>query len=313
MGLLMSDQGGVWGSGESSSSDHHGRLSPSCRRNSHSLIIVEPYCSNLCTAHQVHLTLVSCRLTLHRLLRPRSSVFLEPCLGLICIAEPSSPESVIRTQHLAQKDTRAHQSRERMDPHSNIHATATPLEMGSLPHEQARPSMEPPQPSFVTAPTEAHVEAPQITDRREQFTRSQFIDEGTDPLPPTPLEMPAPALIRQETAEPIGPSTDLPTPMPQTPGFGTPSGPVITINLLLSSTGTRHPYRIDQKYLAKRNVTANNENGEFDPFVISVYTLKELIWRDWREGTFCRVVQQPITDQFIQNGSPDPHPQPLFV
>lgn len=126
--------------------------------------------------------------------------------------------------------------------------------------------------------------------------------------------MPAPALIRQETAEPIGPSTDLPTPMPQTPGFGTPSGPVITINLLLSSTGTRHPYRIDQKYLAKRNVTAENENGEFDPFVISVYTLKELIWRDWREGTFCRVVcQQPITDQSIQNGSPDPHPQPQFV
>lgn len=108
MGLLMSDQGGVWGSGESSSSDHHERLSPSCRRNSHSLIIVEPYCSNLCTAHQDHLTLVSCRLTLHRLLRPRSSVFLEPCLGLICIAEPSSPESVIRTQHLVQKDTQAY-------------------------------------------------------------------------------------------------------------------------------------------------------------------------------------------------------------
>jgi hypothetical protein len=73
--------------------------------------------------------------------------------------------------------------------------------------------------------------------------------------------------------------------MPTTPSsFGPPTGPVITINLLLSSTGTRHPYRIDQKYLDKRSVKAENAKGEFDPFVISVYTLKELIWRDWREG-----------------------------
>ncbi|KAI5273502.1 hypothetical protein E4T47_03343 [Aureobasidium subglaciale] len=155
--------------------------------------------------------------------------------------------------------------------------------MDSIHHDSAPLSTEAQQPSFVSPPTSSHVEAPQIAERSQQQTQLQFVDEGTDPLPPTPLEMPAPALIRQETSEPIGPSTDLPTPMPQTPGFGTPSGPVITINLLLSSTGTRHPYRIDQKYLAKRNVTAENESGEFDPFVISVYTLKELIWRDWRE------------------------------
>ncbi|KAK6007637.1 hypothetical protein QM012_004451 [Aureobasidium pullulans] len=173
-----------------------------------------------------------------------------------------------------------------MDPHTNTHATATGLVADSTlqpDHDHPTPSTEPQQPSFFASSTASHAAAPPITDRDQQQSVTQFVDEGTDPLPPTPLMMPAPALVRQETAEPIGPSTDLPTPMPQTPGFGTPSGPVITINLLLSSTGTRHPYRIDQKYLAKRNVTAENENGEFDPFVISVYTLKELIWRDWRE------------------------------
>ncbi|CAD0109304.1 unnamed protein product, partial [Aureobasidium uvarum] len=158
------------------------------------------------------------------------------------------------------------------------HATATATSAVLAHPIHAQPSSELQQPSFFAAPTASEVEAPQITDQ------PRFVDEGTDPLPPTPLEMPSPAFVRRETTEPIGPSTDLPTPMPTTPGFGPPSGPVITINLLLSSTGTRHPYRIDQKYLTKRNVTAENETGEFDPFVISVYTLKELIWRDWREA-----------------------------
>lgn len=50
--------------------------------------------------------------------------------------------------------------------------------------------------------------------------------------------------------------------------------------MLLLTTGARHPYKIDGKYLKKRNV----EVEEMDPYNISVYTLKELIWRDWREG-----------------------------
>jgi hypothetical protein len=50
--------------------------------------------------------------------------------------------------------------------------------------------------------------------------------------------------------------------------------------LLLPSTGARHPYKIDERYLRKRNVTVD----DMDPYNINVYTLKELIWRDWREG-----------------------------
>ena len=59
---------------------------------------------------------------------------------------------------------------------------------------------------------------------------------------------------------------------------------VCNITLLLP-TGARHPYRIDEKYLSKRNVEIpeNDDAGKKDPFSISVYKLKELILREWRE------------------------------
>lgn len=82
-----------------------------------------------------------------------------------------------------------------------------------------------------------------------------------------------PALVRSET-EAIGPASDTPAAKPDPA-----SGPAVVITLLLTS-GARHPYKIDEKYMRKRNVTVE----DMDPFNISVYTLKELIWRDWREG-----------------------------
>jgi hypothetical protein len=54
----------------------------------------------------------------------------------------------------------------------------------------------------------------------------------------------------------------------------------VVITLLLT-TGARHPWRVDAKYLARRNLTVEDN----DPFNITVYQLKELIWRDWRQGT----------------------------
>ncbi|KAI3401407.1 hypothetical protein diail_11491 [Diaporthe ilicicola] len=61
-------------------------------------------------------------------------------------------------------------------------------------------------------------------------------------------------------------------------------GPVCNITLLLP-TGARHPYKIDDKYLAKRNVEVPEltESGKKDPFSVSVYKLKELILREWRD------------------------------
>jgi hypothetical protein len=57
------------------------------------------------------------------------------------------------------------------------------------------------------------------------------------------------------------------------------SGPELVITLLLT-TGARHPFKIDRKYLKRRSVKVEND----DPFNMSVYTLKELIWREWRSG-----------------------------
>jgi hypothetical protein len=83
-----------------------------------------------------------------------------------------------------------------------------------------------------------------------------------------------PATLARAESEAIGPSTDTPTINPDPT-----SGPVVVIMLLLT-TGARHPYKIDERYLKKRNITVD----AMDPYNISVYTLKELIWRDWREG-----------------------------
>jgi hypothetical protein len=57
------------------------------------------------------------------------------------------------------------------------------------------------------------------------------------------------------------------------------AGPSLAITLLLT-TGARHPFTIDGKYLRKQSVNVEN----YDPFAMSVYTLKELIWREWRSG-----------------------------
>lgn len=57
------------------------------------------------------------------------------------------------------------------------------------------------------------------------------------------------------------------------------SAPSLTITLLLT-TGSRHPFEIDGKYLQKRGINVESN----DPFAMSVYTLKELIWKEWRQG-----------------------------
>lgn len=94
----------------------------------------------------------------------------------------------------------------------------------------------------------------------------------------TPNATSPPPLTRERTAPAIGPATDKPTPVPNESEI---EGPVLFITLLLSSTGARHPYKLDEKYLRKRNVSVEGNN----PINISLYKLKELILRDWREGT----------------------------
>ncbi len=67
-------------------------------------------------------------------------------------------------------------------------------------------------------------------------------------------------------------------------GAADSGGLVCNITLLLPN-GNRHPFRIDDRYLTKRNVEVPDltDSGHKDPFSISVYKLKELILREWRE------------------------------
>ncbi|KAK2730279.1 hypothetical protein CKAH01_09665 [Colletotrichum kahawae] len=89
-----------------------------------------------------------------------------------------------------------------------------------------------------------------------------------------------PAAQSQDDSLAIGPSVDDVQPVSVSPA----DGPVCNITLLLT-TGARHPYKLDEKYLTKRNVNVPGltEAGKKDPFSISVYTLKELILREWRD------------------------------
>ncbi|KAH6660770.1 hypothetical protein BKA67DRAFT_530857 [Truncatella angustata] len=59
----------------------------------------------------------------------------------------------------------------------------------------------------------------------------------------------------------------------------------VDILIIIPTTGNRHPFRINEKYLTKRNVnvTGVTEDGKMDPFSITVYTLKELVLREWRK------------------------------
>lgn len=98
--------------------------------------------------------------------------------------------------------------------------------------------------------------------------------ENQQSAPSTSAKPAPPSNLDRTETEAIGPSTDTPAANPDNT-----NGPVLVIMLLLT-TGARHPYKIDERYLKKRNVTIEG----MDPYNISVYTLKELIWRDWREG-----------------------------
>lgn len=121
--------------------------------------------------------------------------------------------------------------------------------------------------------------------------------QSHDPSPRDAAEVAAAAVPTQEqpivtTSTVAGAGTDAIAPATSTPTSpigaagetSTRDVPALVITLLLTS-GARHPYKIDERYLTKRNVAIPGitEAGKKDPFSISVYTLKELILREWRE------------------------------
>ncbi|KAL8669659.1 MAG: hypothetical protein Q9168_005755 [Polycauliona sp. 1 TL-2023] len=167
--------------------------------------------------------------------------------------------------------------------------STAPIEMTEIeehhPDEAAQFSQHPP--ASVAANTIQHSTLPSPSRTQQPDTQPPLPAEPSstpsrEPLAitsvnndPSSLAAAPYPLTREKTAPAIGPSFEKPPPLPQESEV---VGPSLLITLLLI-TGARHPYKIDEKYLDKRNVIVDGK----DPVNMSVYTLKELIWREWRD------------------------------
>jgi hypothetical protein len=167
-------------------------------------------------------------------------------------------------------DAAAHPAQSRDAPHLAEMAPTSPLEMTDFmtPPESNSPQDAKPDTS-APAPNAGQLSGPP----------TQSADGIGKQEPDTLPKKPPPAALQRSETEAIGPSSDHPT-----LHSDAASGPAVLITLLLTS-GARHPYKIDDKYLRRREVKAEKmaTDDTLNPFSISVYTLKELIWRDWRE------------------------------
>ncbi|VUC19935.1 unnamed protein product [Clonostachys rosea] len=155
-----------------------------------------------------------------------------------------------------------------------MQSIAQPSQRGSSPSKDEPESSKNPTTETVAAASAdasaaaAPAQPEKVDQKPAAITTTTAAAPGKD-VDPSPLSPMA-----------IGPAQDEIT----TVASGGPdSGPVCNITLLLT-TGSRHPYKIDARYLNRRNVPIpeENENSQPDPFSISVYTLKELILREWR-------------------------------
>ncbi|KAL9618607.1 MAG: hypothetical protein Q9160_006718 [Pyrenula sp. 1 TL-2023] len=164
-------------------------------------------------------------------------------------------------------------------PNIDEPAASTPLEMSTL------ESAKTPPPTTAASPS-----VPQATVSNTSVANSLNSPNNESASPVSPLNSreqqqadtsptnPSPAPMTRQLSTAIGPSSDQPMPVPKE---AERSGPTLMVTLLLTS-GARHPFKLDSKYLQKRNVKVTGD----DPFNISVYTLKELILREWRDGWF---------------------------
>lgn len=147
----------------------------------------------------------------------------------------------------------------------------TPVEMTTLESKAA-----PAQPDLsLHRPTSQDSQTKPAGPVRTDTTTA--LEQSTNPPPPSNPVIPetASAPLSRKFTTAIGPSSDSPV-VPCKDDDST--GPALLITLLLTS-GARHPFRLDGKYLNKRNVEVPSN----DPFNLSVYKLKELILREWRD------------------------------
>ncbi|OAL40361.1 hypothetical protein AYO20_00097 [Fonsecaea nubica] len=159
-------------------------------------------------------------------------------------------------------------------------SSTTPVDMSNLssdPAASADAHAPSSSPETTSSPTNEPQLPPSLGPQRTD-TNTAMVQSMN---PPSPSAAVAEQKISRQFSTAIGPSSD--EPLPTVPAKDeapatTAAGPTLTVTLLLTS-GARHPFKLDNKYFAKRNV----EVPENDPFNLSVYKLKELILREWRE------------------------------
>lgn len=218
-------------------------------------------------------------------------------------------------------------------------ATSTPATTTDAPETAASENIAPSssiEPVAETTTTaHAQVESVANTESRAKENNDTEIEDKS-----TPFEAAAPATApaAESTAEDIPAATVIATPSTATqPSVTSPdvpktdaaeaakiteegeasdqsqpaketaeeAGPELVITLLLT-TGARHPFRIDRKYLKRRSVKVEND----DPFNMSVYTLKELIWREWRSGKIIHIHRFQPGQNCTTNDHSEWEPQP---
>ena len=145
----------------------------------------------------------------------------------------------------------------------------TPLEMTQIDSNAASAQQEGSRRSIGSV---EFPHGPVRTDTRTALDQAQHPPASS--VPP-PLPESGSTLRQRAFSTAIGPSSDQPV-VPSKDGES--AGPTLLITLLLTS-GARHPFKLDNKYLQKRNVQVPGD----DPFGLSVYKLKELILREWRD------------------------------
>ena len=181
--------------------------------------------------------------------------------------------------------------------------TSAPQEITNLPNRQSTEAPLSSTPlemttlqSKIDATTGTPTNASSTMKENEPTSQPTAYQAATsDPLAQTSTTASAgPGTLDRKVSTAIGPSSDQPIPIAKDTET---TGPTLMITLLLTS-GARHPFKLDSKYLNKRNVKV----ADNDPFNLSVYTLKELILREWRDGMLSILLRINIA-HMSQNGN----------
>ncbi|PGH01491.1 hypothetical protein GX51_05178 [Blastomyces parvus] len=209
------------------------------------------------------------------------------------VPDPSSqsqPEDVEKTETPLVLPESDPSSTRREPPESTAVTSSDPVTTTPVVDSTPPPAatVEPTEPTEPAEPSDPSGTSTTIRENTPSSLPSQLQDAAAPQPAPTASSSIEPSQQQIQSAAPptseteetkqcdpaIGPSSDLPSPISKEMED---SGLVLNIDLLLI-TGARHPFRINGKYLRKRQVDV----PDWNPYAMSVYTLKELIWREWR-------------------------------